>query len=244
MVNIHPAAIAFRDPAAFLDRCEIGGVRQRLHLEPGYESGAVLPAGDWSPLPEDHPERYAPSIFTQDSGLVEFFRLPDTVTDRHSLAALVGELGDPHPVPLGETDDPPGEPVTHRLPESGLRPGVHIDHHENLPYAERRTSRRRLCVNLGPGTRYLLLSTSNILSVCRTVRDRYETHHPHTEDLRMCLSQHKPVGLLRIRIEPREGWFAPTAMLPYDESTEDEELPSRTASWLGHWERGVFGPLI
>ncbi|MFF2077226.1 hypothetical protein ACFVXG_20995 [Kitasatospora sp. NPDC058162] len=244
MTTMHPAAIAYRDPAALLARCEIGSVR-RLDREPGYETGAVLPVGDWSPLPADHPERYAPSVFTRDSGLIELFRLPATVADRHALGVLVAELGDPHPVFLGETDDPPGEPVTHRLPGlDGLRLGLHVDNHQNLPYAVRDTARRRLCVNLGPGGRYLLLSTVDIKSVCRTVQDRYETCHPHTNDLRLFLDRQRPLRALRIRIDPGEGWFAPTAVLPYDESTEGQVLPSATASWLGHWERGLFGPLI
>ncbi|MFJ7908617.1 hypothetical protein [Kitasatospora sp. NPDC096204] len=243
MTTMHPAAIAHRDPVALLDRCDIGGVR-RVHGDADYVNGAVLPAGDWSPLPVDRPAWYAPNVFTRDGGLVEFFRLPATVTDPSGLAALVGELGDPHPVSLGLTEDPPGEPVTHRLPESGLHPGLHVDNHENLPYSSREDSRRRLCVNLGPGSRHLLLATSTILSICRTVRDRYETHHPHTNDLWKFLSLHHPISVLRLRVDPGEGWFAPTALLPYGESTEDERLPSTTASWLGHWERGCFGPLI
>ncbi|MFJ9772274.1 hypothetical protein ACIRVF_13675 [Kitasatospora sp. NPDC101157] len=243
MPDLHPAAIAFRDPAALLARCEIGGVR-RLYHEPGYENGAVLPAGDWAPLSEEIPARYAPSIFTKDSGLVEFFRLPATVTSRHLLAALVGDLGDPDPVRLPVTDDPPGEPVTHRLAEHGPRPGLHIDDHQNLPCAERDLARRRLCVNLGPGDRHLLLATRDITSICRSVRDRYEIHRPHTDDLRLYLGERKQLSVLRIRISPGEGWFAPTAVLPYDESTEGQVLPSATASWLGYWERGLFGPLI
>ncbi|MBV6698198.1 hypothetical protein KV557_13790 [Kitasatospora aureofaciens] len=243
MTTMHPAAIAFRDPEALRARSELGGFR-RLHLRPGYESCAVLPDATWQPLPESYPERFAPSIFTQDSGLIEFFKLPETVTDRHVLAALVGELGDPAPVFLGETDDPPGEPVTHRTPETGLRPGLHVDNHQNLPYAARDTARRRLCVNLGPGSRHVLLSDTDIKSICRTVHDRYETHHPSTDDLRMFVTLRRPLKLLRIRIDPGEGWLAPTAVLPYDESTEGQELNSVTASWLGHWERGLFGPLL
>ncbi|MFJ2863884.1 hypothetical protein [Kitasatospora sp. NPDC087314] len=243
MTTMHPAAIAFRDPEALRARCDIGGVRS-LHDVPGYENGAVVPAGDWSPLPGDHPERFAPGVFTKDSGLVEFFRLPETVTDVHALAALVGFLGDPLLVALGETDDPPGEPVTHRLSESGLRPGLHVDDHQNLPYPDRDTARRRLCVNLGPGSRHLLLADTDIKSICRTVHDRYETHHPHTGDLRMFLALRRPLKLLRVRIDPGEGWLAPTAVLPYDESTDGQELPSLTASWLVHWERDLFAPLI
>ncbi|MFJ9696115.1 hypothetical protein [Kitasatospora sp. NPDC101183] len=76
------------------------------------------------------------------------------------------------------------------------------------------------------------------------MRDHYETHHPHTRDLWSYLGAKRPVSVLRLRVEPGEGWIAPTVLLPFDESTEGEDLPSATASWLGHWERGLFGPLF
>ncbi|WP_371516162.1 hypothetical protein [Kitasatospora sp. NBC_01300] len=249
MTTMHPAAIAFRDPEALRARCDIGNVR-RVHGELDYENGAVVPAGDWSPLPEDHPERYAPGPFTKDSGLIEFFRLPGTVTDVHTVAALVDLLGDPLHVALEPAEDPPGELVTHRLPENGLCLGLHVDNHQNLLYPDRDTARRRLCVNLGPGSRYLLLADTDIKSICRTVHDRYETHCPHTDDLRMFVALRRPLKVLRVRIDPGEGWLAPTAVLPYDESTEGTEGAegrarwSTTASWLGHWGRDLFDPLI
>lgn len=54
MTTMHPAAIVFRDPEALRARCDIGGVR-RLHDVPGYENGAVVPAGDWSRSPGTTP---------------------------------------------------------------------------------------------------------------------------------------------------------------------------------------------
>ncbi|WP_406196344.1 hypothetical protein OH807_09500 [Kitasatospora sp. NBC_01560] len=240
---MHPAAIAFRDPAALHARAEIAGVR-RLTLAPGYETTVVVPDGAWARLPDGHPERFAPTAFTRDSGLVELFRVPRTVADLDSLAAFVPTLGDPTPVTLGGADDPGGLAVTHVSAESGLRPGLHVDNHQNLPYAAREKARRRLCVNLGPGSRYLLLADTDIKSVCRTVHERYESHHPRTADLRLYVTLRRPVHVLRLRIDPGEGWLAPTAVLPYDESTEGQELPSVTGSWLGHWGRGVCGALI
>ncbi|MFJ9845063.1 hypothetical protein ACIRYZ_32385 [Kitasatospora sp. NPDC101155] len=241
---MHPAAIAFRNPAALHARCDHGGYR-RTYFEPDYETGAVLPdATSWDPLPVGYAERFAPGYFTPGTGLVELFKLPSSVTDRDTLAAMVGTLGDPHPVTLGDTEDPPGVPTTHVLPESGKRPGLHVDNHQNLPYGERRKARRRLCVNLGPGSRYLLVADTDILSICRCVRDRYEDHHPSTGDLRTYLALHRPLRLLRLRVDPGEGWLAPTSFLPYDESTEGLDRPSATSSWLGHWEPYLFDPLI
>ncbi|MCX4684453.1 hypothetical protein OG401_09015 [Kitasatospora purpeofusca] len=241
---MHPAAIAFQDPARLHARCEIAGVRRRT-LQPGYETTVAVPDETWQPLPEGHPERFAPSIFTRDSGLVELFRLPDTVFDVPTATALVEMLGDPFPVTLGWSTDQPGLASTHTEPDSGLHLGLHVDNHQALPYPSRETARRRLCVNLGPGSRYLLLADTDIKSVCRTVHhDSYETHIPTTADLRMYVTLRRPVHVLRIRVDPGEGWLAPTAVLPYDESTSGQSLPSVTASWLGHWHRGLFPPLI
>ncbi|WP_043471762.1 hypothetical protein [Kitasatospora sp. MBT66] len=112
---MHPAAIAFQDPARLHARCEISGVR-RFTLRPGYETTVVVPDEVWEPLPDGYPERFAPSIFTRDSGLVELFRLPDTVFDVPTATALVEMLGDAFPITLGETTDPAGLPSTHTPP--------------------------------------------------------------------------------------------------------------------------------
>ncbi|SDT80320.1 hypothetical protein SAMN05216371_6297 [Streptomyces sp. TLI_053] len=240
---MHPAAIAFQDPARLHARCEISGVR-RFTLRPGYETTVAVPDGGWEPLPDGYPERFAPSVFTRDSGLVELFRLPETVFDVPTATALVEMLGDPFPITLGETTDPPGLSSTHTHPDTGLRLGLHIDNHQPVPYPTRETARRRLCVNLGPGSRYLLLATTDIKSVCRTVHADYATHTPTTADLRLYVTLRRPIHALRLRIDPGEGWLAPTAVLPYDESTAGLPLPSVTASWLGHWDRGLFPPLI
>ncbi|WP_316520137.1 hypothetical protein [Kitasatospora brasiliensis] len=243
MPELHPAAIVHRDPGALLDRCDIGGVR-RLYREPGYESGAIVPAGDWAPMSADLPRRYAPTSFTREGGMVEFFRLPADVIALPELTSLVDTLGDPEAIPLAATYDPPDEPVTHRLPTSGLRPGLHIDNRENASFTDCAFARRRLCVNMGPGSRYLFLVTTPITSMCKAVYDRYENHHPHTGDFGLYLTERKRASVLRIRIDPGEGWIAPTALLPFDESTEGERLPSTTASRLGRWRRGRLRPLI
>ncbi|MFI9328989.1 hypothetical protein ACIGZJ_15740 [Kitasatospora sp. NPDC052868] len=241
---MHPAAIAHRDATALQARCEVAGVRWTTDLDPQYENTAVIPDGRWQPAPDGYVERFTPGIFNRDSGLVELFRLPAAIDSRDALAGIVAGLGDPYPVTLGETSDPAEALTTHTAPDTGRRLGLHVDNHQKLPYAARETARRRLCVNLGPGTRYLLLADTDIKSVCRTIHERYDNRHPDTEDLRYFVILRRPLRVLRLRIEPGEGFLAPTAVLPYDESTEGQAEPSDTASWLGHWERGVFGPLV
>lgn len=210
---MHPAAIAFQDPARLRSRCETAGVSRQTR-RPGHDAAAVLPDGAWQPLSDGCPERFAPGVLTRDSGLVELFRLPGSVFDLRALTTLVYGLGDPIPVTLGEACDAPGLPVTHLNPASGLRSGLHVDNHQNLPYADRETARRRLCVNLGPGSRYLLLSDTDIKSVCRTVHDRYEDHRPATSDLRRYVALQRPLRVLRLRIDPGRAGSRPPPSSP------------------------------
>ncbi|MGW4896428.1 hypothetical protein ACWEQL_29875 [Kitasatospora sp. NPDC004240] len=229
---MHPT-FAFTDPDALLARCEIASVRLTRD-DPEYSEyarGSVVPAGPWQPLPEGLLDHLAPSVFTQDNRLVELFD-PDRVAD------LSGA------VRLGSRTSPPDALTTTVDPDSGRRPGLHVDGYQQLRYDEMAKARRLLCVNEGPGARYLLLADTDIRAICRTVQARYETHHPCTNDVGLFVSTHKPLRVLRLRVEPGEAFLVPTALLPHDGSTEGLEKESTVTCWLGHWERGEFGSLL
>jgi hypothetical protein len=49
---------------------------------------------------------------------------------------------------------------------------------------------------------------------------------------------------MRIRLDPGEGYIAPTELLPHDGSTLTATAPSRIAFWLGHWPIGTLGSLV
>ncbi|MGK5532877.1 hypothetical protein, partial [Streptomyces sp. URMC 129] len=66
---------------------------------------------------------------------------------------------------------------------------------------------------------------------------------PHTDDLRTYTAAGHPLGCLRIRLNPGEGYITPTELLPHDGSTEAHDQPSTAAFWLGHWPRGTLPPL-
>ncbi|MFF7994749.1 hypothetical protein ACFZDG_33880 [Kitasatospora xanthocidica] len=53
-----------------------------------------------------------------------------------------------------------------------------------------------------------------------------------------------PLRLYRLRLDPGEGYIAPTELLPHDGSTEDQDQPSTAAFWLGHWPRGTLTQLV
>ncbi|KOV35651.1 hypothetical protein AB0420_35980 [Streptomyces caelestis] len=102
--------------------------------------------------------------------------------------------------------------------------------------------RRRLCFNLGTGTRYLLFGNLDIRAICRTVHPDPAGRYPHTDDLRAYVARGLPLTVLRLN--PDEGYIAPTKLLPHDGSTEDQPVPSTAAFWLDHWSRGVLASII
>lgn len=234
--------IAHTDPAALIARCETTGVRT-AGCEPEYEPGAILPAGPWQPLPTELAAHLKPSADTADSTLVELVRLPDGAAPI-SLAALTDPLGDPAAVHLGRATGPAEAVTTTPNYQDGRRIGLHVDNWDRLSYQMKHTGRRRLCFNLGPGTRYLLLSDLDIRTICRALYQEPANRYPHTDDLRAYVADRQPLRVLRIRLDPGDGYIAPTELLPHDGSTEGQSQPSTAAFWLGHWPRGVLTSLV
>ncbi|MEU3572199.1 hypothetical protein AB0E96_27800 [Kitasatospora sp. NPDC036755] len=235
-------AIAHTDPAALIARCEIAGVRT-VGGEPEYEPGAVLPAGPWQPLTADLAARLKPRAQTADNTLVELVKLPDGPVPA-SLAALADPLGDPDAVHLGQAASPAKSLTTTPNYQDGRRIGLHVDNWDRLDYQSKHTGRRRLCFNLGPGTRYLLLADLDIRTICRTLHADPAGRYPHTDDLRSYVAGRQPLRVFRIRLAPGEGYIAPTELLPHDGSTEDQAEPSTAVFWLGHWPRGVLSAVV
>ncbi|MGA5819558.1 hypothetical protein ACPC54_17085 [Kitasatospora sp. NPDC094028] len=231
-------AIAHTDPAALIERCETTGVRTAT-IEPEYEPGAVLPAGPWQPLTAELAVRLKPTVHTPDSTLVELVKLPDGPAPA-SLAALADSLGEPDAVHLGQAASPAKVLTTTPNYQDGRRIGLHVDNWDNLDYQAKHTGRRRLCFNLGPGARYVLLADLDIRAICRALYRDPERRYPHTDDLRAYVAGRQSLRCFRIRLDPGEGYLAPTELLPHDGSTEDQPEPSTAAFWLGHWPRGVL----
>ncbi|GAA1941686.1 hypothetical protein [Kitasatospora viridis] len=231
-------AIAHTDPAALIARCETTGART-VGGEAEYEPGAVLPAGPWQPLTTELAARLKPAASTSDGTLVELVKLP-TGPVPASLAALADPLGDPDAVHLGQAASPAKALTTTPNYQDGRRIGLHVDNWDRLDYESKHTGRRRLCFNLGPGSRYLLLADLDIRAICRALYRDPTRRHPHTDDLRAYVAGRRPLRVYRICLNPGEGYIAPTELLPHDGSTEDQDEPSAAAFWLGHWPRGVL----
>ncbi|MDH6120327.1 hypothetical protein [Kitasatospora sp. GAS204B] len=217
---------------ALRERCQVADVRT-AHGDPEYEDGAVLPLGPWRPVTLGTGAHVTSTEETPDSVLVELVEK----IDRAQLDRL-------DVTQLGTTESPAKALTTTPNYRDGRRIGLHLDNWDKLTYAAKHTGRRRLCINLGPGSRYLLLGDTDIQAICRAVHQDYATRYPHTDDLRAYVAAGRPLRCLRIRLEPGEGYVAPTEYLPHDGSTDGQQH-STAAFWLGRWPRGTFGrPLL
>ncbi|MDT0267340.1 hypothetical protein RM844_13700 [Streptomyces sp. DSM 44915] len=220
-------------------RCDTAPVRQP-GSKPGYDHGAIVPSGDWVPLTADEAERHQADDSASDSIRIEFVRRPlppldpDDLSGRLEIAARLDPLNGRWPTTLlGCASSPGNWTTTTEDSTTGRRIGLHIDNFDRLPYPRRHQSRRRLCLNLGPGPRYLLIADHDIQQICRTLHADLDRHHPHTEDIRRYVAAGYPLRCLRIRLEPGDGYIAPTEFLAHDGSTAGIDQPSVAAFWLG-----------
>ncbi|WP_404955216.1 hypothetical protein [Streptomyces sp. 147326] len=238
-----PLHIAYSHPDALRARCEIATVRTTRPEETAYEPGAVVPAGQWRPMTEADVKAVSAPRRPLDSTLTEIVRPPHP--EGLPLDDLTRPLGDPDPVYLGQALSKPDMTTTTDHYEEGRLLGLHLDNWDKLRFADKHTGRRRLCLNLGPGTRYIILGTIDAQAVCRSVHpEDYAHRYPHTNDYRAYAANGRPIRILRIRLEPGDGYLAPTEYLLHDGSTEGQDQPSAAAFWLGRWPRGILPSLI
>ncbi|MFD9621860.1 hypothetical protein ACFWB2_31930 [Streptomyces virginiae] len=236
-----PLHLAFTDLDALRARCETADVRAAKG-EPGYEDGAVIPSGMWQPLTEDTARNLAAPPWTPPSTLVEIVLPPTPVEPLDTLAA---HMGDPGAQYLGQALAKPNMVTTTDNYQDGRLIGLHLDNWDKLNYGQKTTGRRRLALNLGPGTRYILLGALDAQAVCRAVHPRdYTRRCPSTDDYRVHTAAGHPIRIIRVRLDPGEGYIAPTEYLLHDGSTEGQDQPSAMAFWLGHWSRGALPALV
>lgn len=238
-----PLHIAYGDPLALRARCEVASVRTTRPEETAYEPGAVVPSGQWRPMTDTDVKTVTAPRRPLDSTLVEIVRPP--YRDGLPLEDLTRSLGDPDAVYLGQALAKPDVVTTTDNYAVGRLLGLHIDNWDKLSYADKHTGRRRICLNLGPGARYVILGVIDAQTVCRAVHPADHTHrYPHTDDFRAYVASGRPIRIIRIRLAPGEGYVAPTEYLLHDGSTEGQDQPSAAAFWLGRWARGVLPSLV
>lgn len=241
-MSIH---LDFTDPDAAQERC----ASTLLHLtrdEPGYDAEALIPVPDWQPLRAEEIKRLTSDVATVDGTRVEIVRFGQDAPSYRSTSEQISgydAFAGRWPVSfLGFVDNPADQATTTVDTGTGTRLGVHLDNFDKLPTVRRTESRRRLALNLGPGSRYLVLATDDIQQISRTMGAAIR--HPHTNDVRRYVRQGHPLRCIRIRLDPGDGYIAPTELIPHDGSTWGIHAPSRIAFWLGRWPAGALRTLI
>lgn len=220
-------------------RCAIAPVRQ-TGSEPGYDDAAIVPDENWTTLTAADAEHHRADGSMPAGVRIELVRRPlpdldpDDLEGRLEAAARLDPLNGRWPTELlGCTASPGNWATTTEDSSTGRRIGLHVDNFDRLPYARRHQGRRRLCLNLGPGPRYLLIGDHDIQQIYRTLHADADRHHPHTDDIRRYVAAGHPLRCLRIRLDPGDGYIAPTELLAHDGSTAGFDQPSVAAFWLG-----------
>ncbi|MEH0490469.1 MULTISPECIES: hypothetical protein [Streptomyces] len=220
-------------------RCDTAPVRQTTS-ESDYDDGAIVPDENWKSITAADAEQHRADDSVPDSIRIELVHRPlpdldsDDLAGRLETAARLDPLNGHWPTTLLGCAASPGHwTTTTEDSTTGRRIGLHVDNFDRLPYARRHQGRRRLCLNLGPGPRYLLIGDHDIQQICRTLHADPDRHHPHTEDIRRYVTAGHPLRCLRIRLDPGDGYIAPTEFLAHDGSTAGIDQPSVAAFWLG-----------
>lgn len=240
-----PLHVAFEDFRALRARCEYSTIRN-AEGDPRYEDGAVVPRGAWQPITEAQARALAARLGAASDVTVEIVRPPELDRSGFELETLTAGLGDMNARYLGQALAAPGMPTTTVNRNSGRLLGLHLDNWDKLIYERTGRGRRRIALNLGPGARYLVLAQLDAQAACRGVHPAdFAARHPHTGDCRAYVAAARlPVHCFRIRIDPGEGYVAPTEYLLHDGSTEGQALPSVIAFWLGRWPTGALPSLV
>ncbi|HEV2346196.1 MAG TPA: hypothetical protein VGS97_19005 [Actinocrinis sp.] len=247
--------IASIDALDVKGRCEIASV-SLVHDEPGYEPEVLLPDDEWGPLAAKQVTSLRPPADATGNMLHEIIRLPvgsdelarirESSTEyslNHSQTINFDPFAGGHASTfIGHVDSPGGQRTTTVDQRFGKHNGIHLDNFDQLPISERANSRRRLAVNLGPGHRFLILATKDVWDV--TAGNQILDDYPRTADVREFVRRGGALNCVRIRIEPGEGYVAPTEVVPHDGSTSGIGVSSRIAFWLGRWPAGVLPSAI
>jgi len=113
-----------------------------------------------------------------------------------------------------------------------LRIGLHLDNWDKNSFENRRQSRNRLAVNLGPGNRELIVVAHDVLARLQGLKDN---SIPTTKHVRQYAMKEGPLVIMRLTIPPGFAYIAATDYLVHDGSTYFEDSGSWQAVFLGHF---------
>lgn len=132
--------------------------------------------------------------------------------------------------------------VTHNLRVTPpLRIGLHVDNWDHMPLALRAAGRRRLCVNLGLGPRYLIFLRTplSVLVGAREVPQEIPEEISPAGLLRAYLTKHLNQPAIRLRINPGEAYIMNADDVIHDGASNVPHVPDVALHFLGHFGPGL-----
>lgn len=130
--------------------------------------------------------------------------------------------------------------VTHNMQVTPPRRiGLHVDNWDHLPLIERASGRRRLCVNVGLGPRYLIFLRTPISALVEAGKLPKEIPEDISPAVlvRAFLGKHLKQLTVRLRIDPGEAYIMNADDVIHDGASDAPDVPDVALHFLGH-----FGP--
>ena len=117
------------------------------------------------------------------------------------------------------------------------RVGLHVDNWDDMPFLERARGRRRLCVNLGLGPRYLVFLTtpfSALVAAGLLPQEARQDVSPATL-VRQHLLRNLKQLTVRLRIDPGEAYIMNADDIIHDGASGVVDVPDIALHFLGHF---------
>lgn len=118
-------------------------------------------------------------------------------------------------------------------PEDNLYVGLHIDSWDGVNSNFRHKARNRLCLNLGKEARYFLFVNLTFVDILKSVSKK-SSHSDYP--VKLFLKSFPEYPVIRIQLQPGEGYIAPTENIIHDASTENKLFPDVILSFLGYFK--------
>jgi tryptophan halogenase len=242
------------------------GVRRPNEQEINHEFSASVPREPWAPVSDDNIQRWFPVEAAGNWGR-EIFVLPLPPEISVPLLALGAELSPKNGSAvtlntiqaktvrsaglalarlyaddrvtvrsLGIATNQP-DLVTTTRERNGLHLGLHVDSWMRGQINNRATADNRICVNIGPERRWLLVlpySFSQVASVLKS-QGLIDVSMGATELARIAMRLWPDLSVIRIPIEPGEAYIAPTENVIHDASTVNKCHWDIIATYLGRF---------
>ena len=128
--------------------------------------------------------------------------------------------------------------ITTTTDDSKSMIGLHVDNWYRYPLSRRDKSPKRICINVGTDPRYLLLLNVRVNKMFDILERKGVKLHPSQVGTPLALAfmnEFPDYPVLRLRIEPEEGYIAPTENIVHDGSTIDMQSWDVAVHILGHF---------